>query len=268
MAACLDMTGYRTLPVKSWRNALLASANDHVAQEVPIALVYNGISQAVMMATPLDLEDFALGFSIAEDIVENPGEIRAIETETTDQGIQLHLEISSRRFAALKERRRTLAGRSGCGLCGIESLQQVARPPRKVQHQPPPPAAAVENAVSSLEYYQPIKSLTGSLHAAAWCGTDGEVLLVREDVGRHNALDKLIGALAAEKSPRPDKGFALISSRAGFEMVQKASMANIATLIAVSAPTTLAIELANRAGLNLLGFARPGQYVLYTETEA
>lgn len=263
MAASQDLMGYQTLPVHSRQAGSVNAKDDHVAQEVPVALVFNGISHAVMMATPLNLEDFALGFSLSEQIISSVDEVRSIDVELLPEGIEIQLALSARAFAGLKDYRRSMTGRTGCGLCGQESLQQAIRPVKPVQSAAPPSSDVVDRALRSLRGAQPIQSLTGSLHAAAWCNLEGKVVLTREDVGRHNALDKLIGALQHSAAPRCE-GFVLISSRASYEMVQKACAANMPTIVAVSAPTTLAIELAEQAGQNLIGFARPGKHVLYT----
>ena len=165
-----------------------------VAEEVAVALVYNGISHAVMMATPCDLEDFARGFSLTEHIVEQPSEIYDIEVEPVGRGIEVRLEIASQRLAALQERRRSFAGRTGCGLCGVDSLDAALRPVPVSAGQGPVSRAAIERAMAALPTWQRINRLNGATHAAGWAAADGELVLVREDVGRHNAFDKVIGA--------------------------------------------------------------------------
>lgn len=236
---------------------------DYLAEEVPIALEYNGVAHAVMLATPADLDLFAIGFSLSEGIVGSVAEVYDIEIEHVPAGITVRLTVSSAAFAAMKTRRRQLAGRTGCGLCGVEQLAQMARPMPKVGPLPYLNAESVRRAVGLLSDYQPIASLTGATHAAAWCTTDGELQFVFEDVGRHNALDKLIGALA-----RPNfiaqHGFALISSRASVEMVQKAATAGISALVAISAPTALAVRTADACGMVLIGFARAERLVVYS----
>jgi FdhD protein len=166
-------------------------------------------------------------------------------------------------MSALKLQRRNLVGRTGCGLCGSESLDQAIRPFKGVTPQTLPSTDAIQRALSQLNKHQKLQALTGAVHGVAWCDNTGDIKLLREDVGRHNALDKLIGALLLNKI-NPQSGFALISSRASYEMVQKISSFNIPTLVAVSAPTALAITLATTAKINLIGFARPGRYVVYT----
>lgn len=236
-------------------------ATDCIAEEVPVALVFNGISHAVMMTSPMDLEDFALGFSLTEAILQHPAELYDVEVVQEERGISVQMQISAQRLAQLKQQRRNLTGRTGCGLCGTESLEQAIRPVPQVLA-PPLSDQAIQRALAALQQHQPLQGLTGASHGAAWCNGDGDILLAREDVGRHNALDKLIGALVRAELPR-DGGFALVSSRASYEMVHKSCSAGIGALVAVSAPTALAIEQARLGGLMLVGFARPGRHVIY-----
>jgi FdhD protein len=255
------------LPVLRVRRERAAMMDDEVIEEVPIALVYNGISQAVMLASPADLEDFALGFSLGEGILAHRRELYDLEVRNSCHGISVEMKIAPQRFLALKERRRNLAGRTGCGLCGVESLTDVVRRPETLPadgHYPD--LAAIDESLRQLPDWQNLHRRTGSAHAAAWADLHGNILCCREDVGRHNALDKLIGAMARGEQPRPP-GFALISSRASYEMVQKAANAGISTLVAISAPTALAIRQAEAVGLLLIGFARQGQLVAYSQQE-
>ena len=239
---------------------------DTVPEEVPVALAYNGISHAVMLATPADLEDFGLGFSLSEGILARKSELYELELEPGGAGVVVQMRIAEDRFAALKGRRRALAGRTGCGLCGVESLDQVARPLMPLPPGPVFSAAALQRALADLHGRQPLRDRTGGVHAAAWADANGELLLAREDVGRHNALDKLIGALVAGGFA-PHAGFALVTSRASFEMVQKAAALGIPLLAAVSAPTGFAIRLADQLGLTLAGFVRDGRHTLYAHHE-
>lgn len=236
---------------------------DDIAQEQPVALVYNGISHAVMMATPDDLEDFARGFSLSEGIVASGTEIYGIDVEQSQQGWQVHLDIASRRLMDLKARRRTMAGRTGCGLCGTESLSQAIRPVRPVPSSERPEPDVIIAATESLSEYQALKQITGATHAAAWFSKTGVLQAIREDVGRHNALDKLAGHLHKDATVMPS-GFIVISSRASYEMVHKAAACGFSTLVAVSAPTALAVDSARQAGLNLIGFARNQRFIAYT----
>lgn len=256
--------------VQSWASSRLSTGLGHsrpdwVAQEVPVALVFNGISHAVMMATPADLHDFALGFSLTEGLLDSPAELYGVDQQDLANGIELQLQVSSACEWRLKERRRTLAGRTGCGLCGTDSLSQVRRslnPVRACRV----PAQALIHAESQLRQWQQRQQLTGATHAAAWVDLAGQIQCVREDVGRHNALDKLIGHLLRQQTP-PDTGFLLITSRASFEMVQKAVAFGAGVLAAVSAPTALAIEVAQAHNLVLAGCVRGQDLVAYSFAE-
>ncbi|PSJ48168.1 formate dehydrogenase accessory sulfurtransferase FdhD [Zobellella endophytica] len=234
---------------------------DWVAEEVPVALVYNGISHAVMMASPLDLEDFALGFSLTEGIVERPGQVYGVEVKADPRGLRLEIELAAECFFRLKARRRSLSGRTGCGLCGTESLAEAVAPVCAVSPGPVPERAVIDRAFAELRHQQPLHYQSGATHAAAGFDGEGNLLAAREDVGRHNALDKLVGALARlQVTP----AFVIVTSRASYEMVHKCAVLGAATLVAVSAPTSLAIDQARAAGLNLIGFARHGDGVIYT----
>ena len=261
--------GARLAPVVRWRGGVRSEVEDWISEEVPVALEFNGVSHAVMLATPADLEDFALGFGLAEGIFASASELYGCEAEAEADagGITLHLEVSARCFAGLKERRRTLAGRTGCGLCGTESLDQVLRPlPQIAADGAPLPASAIAQAMREMRERQHLCEATGAVHAAAWCDREGHVQWLREDVGRHNALDKLIGALArARHTARA--GFIAVTSRASVEMVQKAAMAGAPLLASVSAPTLLAIETARAAGMGLVGLARHDDLVVYAHAE-
>ncbi|MDE1954385.1 MAG: formate dehydrogenase accessory sulfurtransferase FdhD [Betaproteobacteria bacterium] len=235
---------------------------DVLCEEVPVALEFNGISHAVMLATPADLEDFALGFALTEGIVEHPGEVFDIAAEASAQGITLRVDIASRRLQALKLRRRSFAGRTGCGLCGTDSLDQALRPVAPVGAGPRVEPAALARAVAALRPLQALFAATGSVHAAALCGADGRPLLLREDVGRHNALDKLVGG-AARGGLDAGAGLIVISSRASIEMVQKAASTGCTVLAAVSAPTALAVGAAAQAGMTLVGRIRGQDMVVY-----
>jgi formate dehydrogenase accessory protein FdhD len=229
-------------------------------------MVYNGVSHAVMLATPTDLDDFALGFSLTEGIVASPEDIFDIEVDARTEGIELRIEIASRQMQRLSEHRRSLAGRTGCGLCGAEQLSQVVRPlPTLPQesHAQRLSTGALQRAHASLRDHQPLFSETGAVHAAAWANRAGEILAVREDVGRHNALDKLVGFLRRSRVAL-DQGFLLMTSRASFEMVHKAASQQIGLLAAVSAPTSLAIETAEGLGVTLIGFVRNDSFTIYS----
>lgn len=244
------------------RNGREDSARDLIAAEVPVAFVYNDAPFAVMMATPHDLEDFSLGFSLSEGLVRSASELRIDAIDTSLEGITLRLHIPAERADLLEQRQRNLQGRSGCGLCGTASIEAVLRPPPPVRADPRIQASAIERALRELQARQPLNALTGATHAAGWASRDGAIALVREDVGRHNALDKLIGALVTA-DVKTDAGFVVVTSRASYEMVMKTAQAGIALLVAISAPTALAIALAESARLTLVGFARDDGHVVY-----
>jgi len=259
--------GARRVDVRVRRAGTLAQADDWLADEVPIALVLNGISHAVMLATPLDLEDFALGFGLTEGLLERPDELYGIEVVDDPAGLRVEMDVSSACFARLKDKRRSMAGRTGCGLCGTESLEQVEPALRALAPGAPPLSPpAIAASLRELPSHQALQQRTGATHAAAWCALDGRVLLVREDVGRHNALDKLVGAMV-EARHDTRHGFCCITSRASVEMVRKAVAAGITALVAVSAPTARAVDTARRAGLALAGFARRDDLVLYADPD-
>lgn len=266
--AAPDPADRADVTVTEWRHdhGESLTQGDTVAEEWPVALVYNGISHVVMMATPTDLAAFALGFSLTEGIIQRPAELYDWHLVHEPQGTRIELRISAQRFAELKQQRRNLTGRTGCGLCGAESLEQAIRSVQSLPYSPLPEATAIQAAVAQLSQHQPLQNSTGASHGAAWCNTAGELLATREDVGRHNALDKLIGHWVGWGNGF-DQGFALISSRASFEMVQKSAAVGIRTLVAVSAPTALAIQHARAANMNLVGFARPGRHVIYHQAE-
>ncbi len=263
--AALVPPGTLVAQVTEWRDGGIAERTDWLADEVPVALVFNGLTHAVMLASPVDLEDFALGFALTEGLLESPQELYGVDVQPVDDGLELQLEVASACAWRLKERRRTLAGRTGCGLCGTDSLAQVCRAlPRAPEVFVAPSALAT--AQRELRQHQALQQLTGATHAAAWCGLDGQVRLVREDIGRHNALDKLIGAMV-RSGEVPAHGFVAITSRASFEMVQKSAAAGIGALAAVSAPTALAVRTATELGVALAGFVRADDGVAYTFPE-
>jgi len=238
-----------------------------VAEEVAVALVYNGVSHAVMMATPCDLEDFARGFSLTERIVAKPSEIYDIEVEEVERsgggrGFEVRLDIASQRMVTLQAQRRTMAGRTGCGLCGVDSLEAALRPVPRSAGAGKVSRAAIQRAMAALPAQQKINRENGATHAAGWAMPDGTLVAVREDVGRHNALDKLGGALAKAGMPAAG-GFVVVTSRCSYEMVQKAAALGAVAIAAVSAPTSLAIETAEQAGIALAAFVRNGRLTVY-----
>lgn len=243
------------------------AAQDAIACEQAVALEYNGIAHAALLASPLHLHELALGFSYTEGIIQSPADVLDMDVETAPDGLVVRLRIVNARLHALKLRRRSLAGSTSCGLCGVQSLAQVRRdlPPLATPQQPWA-IEAVQSALDQLRRRQPLHNLTGATHAAAWAEPDGRLAWTYEDVGRHNALDKLIGRLLREPVDR-GLGFVVISSRASFEMVQKAHAAGIRALVAVSAPTTLAVRLAQEAPMMLAGFARDGRCAVYSRPD-
>lgn len=257
--------------VTALRDGVAASVQDWLAEEAPVALDFNGITQAVMLATPADLEDFALGFALSEGLLQSRDELRGIETVRSAEGITLRLEVSAACEWRLRERRRLLAGRTGCGLCGAESLAQVQEPrPQPLQGGVRLSPQAISRAQRELRQWQKLQQLTGCTHAAAWCSAqDGSVQLAREDIGRHNALDKLLGALQRRDGPAFDagQGFVCITSRASYEMVLKSARLGVSALAAVSAPTAMAVAMAQQAGQMLVGFVRGDDLVAYTHAE-
>ncbi|EOI5727189.1 formate dehydrogenase accessory sulfurtransferase FdhD [Cronobacter malonaticus] len=258
-----DVTAARSLPL--WkRENLTTTEPDWLAEEVPVALVYNGISHVVMMASPKDLEIFALGFSLSEGIVESSHEIYGMDIIHGCNGIEIQVELSSRRFMGLKERRRNLAGRTGCGVCGVEQLNDIVRPLAPLPFTQTFSLDNLDGALRQLASVQPVGELTGCTHAAAWLTPQGDIAGGHEDVGRHVALDKLLGRRAREAW---QQGAVLVSSRASYEMVQKAATCGVEILFAVSAATTLAVEVAKRCNLTLVGFSRPGRATIYTHPQ-
>ncbi|ATX00903.1 sulfurtransferase FdhD [Citrobacter freundii] len=258
-------TGSRQLTL--WkREDLQHPQPDEVAEEVPVALVFNGISHVVMMASPKDLEHFAIGFSLSEGIIESPQDIYAMDVVPSCNGLEVQVELSSRRFMGLKERRRALAGRTGCGVCGVEQLNDIGKPVQPLPFTQTFDLANLDNALRHLPDFQPVGQLTGCTHAAAWVQTSGHLAGGHEDVGRHVALDKLLGRRAIEGEVW-QQGAVLVSSRASYEMVQKSAMCGVEILFAVSAATTLAVEVAERCNLTLVGFCKPGRATVYTHPQ-
>lgn len=226
-----------------------------VAVEAPVNIVYGNMPYAVMMATPADLEDFVTGFSLTEGIVQRADEIRAIAVMPQQDGIVVTVDLAPGRFRDHLARRRNLSGRTSCGLCGVETIAEMPQAEAGSRQSAPIMASAVQAALDALEQQQPLGQLTRAVHAAAWCDARGGIVTVREDVGRHNALDKLIGA-RLRASAAASEGFMLVTSRASFEMVEKTAIFGAGTLVSISAPTSLAIERATALGLSLVSIAR------------
>jgi FdhD protein len=236
-----------------------------LAAEVPVALVYNGRPHVVMMCTPADLEDFGVGFTVTE-LIAAATDIRRVDVVKYARGIELQIEIPGEASDRLAERGRAIVGRTGCGLCGVEVIDDALREPRLVRSSLVASREALWHASESLDQHQPMNRETNAIHAAAWATSDGTLRVVREDVGRHNALDKVIGALARDKTDASD-GFIVVTSRASYELVQKAAVANVPLLAAVSRPTALAVDLAEMAGITLVGLLRGRTANVYTHIE-
>jgi FdhD protein len=259
----LGWPSYQETTVDRWKGNLHEQVQDYVAEEVPISLIYNGLPHVVMLATPTNLEEFALGFSITEGIIKNPQELISARIYNRSNGIEVQLKIPEHRFQCMSGKGRNLTGRTGCGLCGASTLKQAIRQPNSVTGELQITSEDLSIALNDLKKHQTLNKITGAVHAAAWVMPGHGIIDIREDVGRHNALDKLIGFLL-----RTDKdlsaGFVVVTSRASYEMVQKTAWVGITLLAAISAPTGLAIRLAKETDLTLIGFARESQYVVYT----
>jgi len=253
---------YRVSQVQRWRGSTAEVIDDYIAEEAPIVLMFNGEPHVVMLATPLDLEDFALGFSLTENIVSRAGDIQSIGVYPRRDGIEVRVRIPSEFCDTIMDKGRNLTGRTGCGLCGARTLEQAVRRPPPVGSTVKVTAGRLMKALSALRGGQRLNRITGAVHAAAWVVPGDDAMVVREDVGRHNALDKLIGVLARKQTDF-GAGFVVVTSRASFEMVQKCAMVGIGLLAAISAPTGLAIKLAEESGLTLIGFARDQDHVIY-----
>ncbi|AJX30776.1 formate dehydrogenase accessory sulfurtransferase FdhD [Burkholderia oklahomensis] len=269
LSETVEPSGIVELAVRRRRGDAVEATVDHVGQEWPVALVFNGISHAVMMCTPRDLEAFAVGFAVSEGIVERGSDVKDIEVLLHGDAPLPHAEVQltvvQQAFAALKEKRRALAGRTGCGVCGIESIDLLDLVPERV-----PDTGflariapdAIARAARDLPAHQVLTRQTGGLHAAAWCDASGAIVHAFEDIGRHNALDKLIGTLTLARADMTN-GFVFLSSRASYELVRKSARVGIPMVATISAPSSLAIEIARQAGLRLVSFCREAGYVDY-----
>ena len=250
----------------SWSGAIRLEGERTVAEEAAIALTYNRSTHAVMMATPHDLDDLGVGFSLSEGIVDSVDEIEELELIQTEDGIEVRMSLATKSRDAFNRRRRHLTGPTGCGLCGIESLAEAMRPPRRVSSAARFSAAAITSAMAAMPRYQMLHHETHSVHAAAYCQADEGFCGIREDVGRHNALDKLIGALARQ-SIQPANGIVMVTSRVSVELIQKTAALGAPVIVAVSAPTALAIRACESAGITLAAVARDDRFEVFCHGE-
>lgn len=242
-------------PVQRLSETGMTEGRANIAEEIPVAFVYNARPHVVVMATPADYEDLAVGFSITEAIVGSSSDIERVEVVRASHGVELQIQVSDRAASRLSERTRSLASRTGCGLCGVERIEEALRVPPVIHSSLAVRPAALWRAGEELRDKQTLNNATNTVHAAGWANLDGELTLVREDVGRHNALDKLIGSLDRSGVPLAD-GFVVVTSRASYELVQKVATCGIGLLAAISRPTGLAIRFAGAAGITLVGLLR------------
>ena len=261
-----DRDGVASAPRARWSNGQIELGERELAEEAAVALVHDATATAVMMATPADLEDFGVGFSLTERLIETADEIRDLEIAAGPLGVEVRIWLAGERGAALAARRRQLAGPTGCGLCGLDSLAEAARPPRPVPEGGAIDAAQIAAALDALAAAQTIGAATRAAHAAGWWTPDQGLSLAREDVGRHNALDKLAGALARAGRPTAE-GAVFLTSRVSVEMVQKTAALGAPILVAVSAPTALAVRTAEAAGITLIAVARADGFEVFTRPE-
>ncbi|OCG22163.1 formate dehydrogenase family accessory protein FdhD [Gilliamella sp. App2-1] len=262
--------GIESILVRKFKNSEMQSSQpDVLAIEKPVALIYNGISHVVMMATPKDLHYFAMGFSLTENIIQSVNDIYGIDVIDTPKGIEVQIELSSRRFSELKEKRRNLTGRTGCGICGTEQIEQVCQFIPSLPLMSQIKLTDFSDSLSYLSQVQQVGKQTGCTHAAVWLDLNGQFMAGFEDIGRHVALDKLLGfrAMQLPNNSKYQYGVVLVSSRASYEMVQKTANCGVEFLLAVSAATSMAVDLAKQCHLTLLGFFRDNKGVIYSGEE-
>lgn len=256
----------RTVDRLAWRDGRLGDGTRAIPEETALALTYNGGTYAVMMGTPQNLDDFAIGFSLSEGIVQAPEEISSLEIVDVDDGIELRMWLAEEKAARLNERRRHIAGPTGCGLCGIDSIAEAVRPAAIVARGRSFAPRELMTAMASISPLQPINVETRAVHAAAFWTPAAGIVALREDVGRHNALDKLAGVLAQAKVPTSE-GAVLLTSRVSVEMVQKTAAIGAPVMVAVSAPTALAVRMAETAGITLVAVARADGFEVFTHQD-
>jgi FdhD protein len=262
----VEVATVREVSVQREQGGAIELVTDHVAEERPVALHYYRLPYVVMLASPADLEDLGVGFTLSEGIVDAADEIRGVELVRDGDALAVHLNITGERLSRILQRQRNLTGRTGCGLCGVESVEEAIRHPAPVREGVRVTSAEIHAELAKLHSQQPLNLQTGSVHAAAWALPGKGIQLVREDVGRHNALDKVIGALTRSRADL-SAGYLIITSRASYEMVQKAATVGVSLIVAVSAPTALAIDLAHKANVTLIGFARADRHVVYAHPQ-
>jgi FdhD protein len=260
------MNASQPFPRSRWTAAGIEPGTRELPEETPVALVHDAATTAVMMATPADLEDFGVGFSLNEGLIRDADEITGLEVVPGDQGVEVRMWLKQPASATLAGRRRTLAGPTGCGLCGVDSLAEAARAPPRVPAFQFTSAFCIHSALEDLARRQELGTRTRAVHAAAWWSLDVGIVDLREDVGRHNALDKLAGAAARDSHPFDD-GLLVLTSRVSVEMVQKAAMMGVEILVAVSAPTALAVRTAQACGMTLIAVARDDGFEVFTGAE-
>ena len=259
-------TPVRTFDHEAWRDGKAVCGTRRVAEETAVALTYNGGTYAVMMGTPQHLKDFAVGFSLTEGVVQSADEIESIDVVELDDGIELRMWLAAEKAARINERRRHIAGPTGCGICGLESIAEAVRPVAIVPQGRIFSPQAIMAAMAAVSPLQALNIETRAVHAAAfWTASQGIVAL-REDVGRHNALDKLAGSLAIEGLSAAD-GMVLLTSRVSVEMVQKAASMGAPLMVAISAPTALAVRMADAAGITLCAIARADGFEVFTHPQ-
>lgn len=254
--------GFRVVDAALCTAGDVAGRQERIVEEVPVGLVYAGETFAVMLATPTDLDDFALGFSLSEGIVGHPDELTIVDVVRVEDGVRIRMELPVESLAALLRRRRNLMGGSGCGRCGTDSFAETLRPLDPVRSSARVAPEAIRRAVAALPARQTLNQVVGAVHAAGFARLDGDLVAVREDVGRHNALDKLIGALARDGID-PGAGFVVMSSRCSFELVHKTAAAGVPLIATMSAPTSLALDFARTVRVGVAAFAREGRFTVY-----
>jgi FdhD protein len=255
-------SGLGVYPARRFTQGSQSSSDEQLVEETPVALNYNDRPHAVMMATPTDLEDFAVGFSLTEGIVGVASQIADVSVVPSRRGVSVMLRIPAENAERLDAMRRSLPGMGGCGLCGIENLEAAIRIPGRVRDSLRISSEALSRALAALPGRQALGARTGASHAAAFARASGELVTVREDAARHNAMDKLVGRLALDATD-VHSGFVVVTSRASYELVQKAASAGFELMAAISAPTGLAVRVARSTGMTLVGFARDGRFTCY-----